>query len=320
MLKNNWKNSEVEALFELPFNDLMFQAQTIHRQTFDPNKIQISTLVSIKTGRCAENCGYCSQSAHHKTDLASEALMAIESVVESAKEAKKNGADRFCMGAAWSRPNKKDFPIVLEMVKGVKALGMESCVTLGMLDEEQVQQLKDVGLDYYNHNIDTSPEYYDQIVTTRTFQDRLDTIANVRKSGINVCSGAILGMGESQKDRVSLLIQLANMDEHPESVPMNMLVPVEGTPLYDSKKIDHLDFVRTIAVARIMMPKSWIRLSAGREEMSDEIQALCFMAGANSLFYGERLLTTNNSSIDHDKLLFSKLGIHTAQQAIKAVH
>jgi len=312
MIKNTWKYEEVEQLFHLPFNDLLFKAQTIHREHFDPNKVQISTLTSIKTGRCAENCGYCSQSAHFDTGLESEALVAIESVIEDAKQAKANGADRFCMGAAWSRPNKRDFPIVLEMVKGVKALGMEACVTLGMLDNDQVQQLKEAGLDYYNHNIDTSPEYYDQIVTTRTFQDRLDTIAEVRASGINVCSGAILGMGESEKDRISLLIQLANMDQHPESVPINMLVPIEGTPLYNTDKINSIDFVKTIAVARIMMPASWVRLSAGREEMNDEMQALCFFAGANSIFYGERLLTTDNASKNHDQELFQQLGINSS--------
>ena len=312
MIKNTWKYEEVEQLFHLPFNDLLFKAQTIHREHFDPNKVQISTLTSIKTGRCAENCGYCSQSAHFDTGLESEALVAIESVIEDAKQANANGADRFCMGAAWSRPNKRDFPIVLEMVKGVKALGMEACVTLGMLDNDQVQQLKEAGLDYYNHNIDTSPEYYDQIVTTRTFQDRLDTIAEVRASGINVCSGAILGMGESEKDRISLLIQLANMDQHPESVPINMLVPIEGTPLYNTDKINSIDFVKTIAVARIMMPASWVRLSAGREEMNDEMQALCFFAGANSIFYGERLLTTDNASKNHDQELFQQLGINSS--------
>ncbi|MBF0265265.1 MAG: biotin synthase BioB [Gammaproteobacteria bacterium] len=311
MIKNTWKYEEVVALFQLPFNDLIFRAHTIHREHFDPNKVQISTLSSIKTGRCAENCGYCSQSAHFDTGLESEALVAIDSVIEDAKQAKKNGADRFCMGAAWSRPNKRDFPIVLEMIKGVKALDMEACVTLGMLDSDQVAQLKDAGLDYYNHNIDTSPEYYDKIVTTRSFQDRLDTISKVRASGINVCSGAILGMGESEKDRISLLIQLANMDEHPDSVPINMLVPIEGTPLYNSEKINPIDFIKTVAIARIMMPATWVRLSAGREEMSDEMQALCYFVGANSIFYGERLLTTDNASQNHDKQLLQQLGINS---------
>ena len=311
-LRHNWESAEVQALFDLPLNDLLFQAHTIHRKKFDPNAIQISTLLSIKTGKCSEDCGYCSQSAHHNTDLEPESLLALEDVVSAAKQAKSEGADRFCMGAAWSRPNKRDFPKVLEMIKAVKSLEMESCVTLGMLDSEQVKQLKEVGLDYYNHNLDTSPEFYGNVVSTRTFQDRIDTLNNVQDAGINVCSGGILGMGEERKDRCSLLIQLANMAKHPDSVPINMLVQVEGTPLFGQDSIDPLEFVRSVAVARIMMPLSVVRLSAGREEMSDEMQAMCFFAGANSVFYGERLLTTDNSKTSRDQQLFEKLGINTS--------
>jgi biotin synthase len=313
-IKNDWKEQEVSDLFTLPFNDLMFQAQQIHRQNFDPNKIQISTLMSIKTGRCSEDCGYCSQSAHHKTSLESEMLINVNDVVKAAKQAKDKGAERFCMGAAWARPNKRDFPKVVEMIKQVKALDMESCVTLGMLDKEQVAELKDVGLDYYNHNLDTSPEYYENVVTTRTYQDRLDTISSVQEAGINVCSGGILGMGETRGDRISLLMQLSNMEKQPNSVPINMLVQVEGTPLFGVDKIDHLEFVRTIAIARILMPASWVRLSAGRESMSEETQALCFLAGANSLFYGEHLLTTDNASTNSDQELFKKLGLNALHQ------
>jgi len=312
-IKNDWTEQEVSDLFALPFNDLMFQAQQVHRENFDPNKIQISTLMSIKTGRCSEDCGYCSQSAHYKTTLESESLIDVNDVVKAAQQAKDKGAERFCMGAAWARPNKRDFPKVVEMIKEVKGLGMESCVTLGMLDEEQVAELKEVGLDYYNHNLDTSPEYYENVVTTRTYQDRLDTISAVQDAGINVCSGGILGMGESREDRISLLMQLSNMEKQPNSVPINMLVQVEGTPLFGVDKIDHLEFVRTIAVARILMAKSWVRLSAGRESMSDETQALCFLAGANSLFYGDHLLTTDNASTNSDQKLFEKLGLNPLQ-------
>jgi len=314
-IKNDWKEQEVSDLFALPFNDLMFQAQQVHRQNFDPNKIQISTLMSIKTGRCSEDCGYCSQSAHYETSLESESLIDVNDVVKAAQQAKDKGAERFCMGAAWARPNKRDFPKVVEMIKQVKALDMESCVTLGMLDKEQVAELKEVGLDYYNHNLDTSPEYYENVVTTRTYQDRLDTISSVQEAGINVCSGGILGMGESRDDRISLLMQLSNMEKQPNSVPINMLVQVEGTPLFGVDKIDHLEFVRTIAVARILMPASWVRLSAGRESMSDEMQALCFMAGANSLFYGEHLLTTDNASTNSDQVLFEKLGLNALHKS-----
>ena len=267
--------------------------------------------IRIKTGRCSEDCGYCSQSAHHNTELEAEALLELEEVINAAKKAKAEGADRFCMGAAWSRPNKRDFPKVLEMIKAVKSLDMESCVTLGMLDTDQVSQLKEAGLDYYNHNLDTSPEFYGNVISTRTFQDRLDTLSNVQQAGINVCSGGILGLGEARKDRCSLLIQLANMVKHPDSVPINMLVQVEGTPLYGQDEIEPLEFIRTVAVARILMPHSVVRLSAGREEMSNEMQALCFFAGANSVFYGERLLTTEGASAQADQKLFASLGLST---------
>ena len=253
-LRHDWQITEVQALFDLPLNDLLFQAHSIHRANFDPNSVQISTLLSIKTGRCSEDCGYCSQSAHHNTELEAEALLELEEVINAAKKAKAEGADRFCMGAAWSRPNKRDFPKVLEMIKAVKSLDMESCVTLGMLDTDQVSQLKEAGLDYYNHNLDTSPEFYGNVISTRTFQDRLDTLSNVQQAGINVCSGGILGLGEARKDRCSLLIQLANMVKHPDSVPINMLVQVEGTPLYGQDEIEPLEFIRTVAVARILMP------------------------------------------------------------------
>ncbi|MCN4144897.1 MAG: biotin synthase BioB [Thiohalomonas sp.] len=311
-LRHDWDVSEVQALFDMPLNDLLFKAHSIHRENFDPNSIQISTLLSIKTGKCSEDCGYCSQSAHHNTDLEAEALLPLDEVIDAAKKAKQEGADRFCMGAAWSRPNKRDFPKVLEMIKAVKLLDMESCLTLGMLDSEQVKQLKEAGLDYYNHNLDTSPEFYGNVISTRTFQDRLDTLDNLQQAGINVCSGGILGMGEERKDRCSLLAQLANMEKHPDSVPINMLVQVEGTPLYGENEIEPLEFVRSVAVARIMMPRSVVRLSAGREEMSDEMQAMCFFAGANSVFYGERLLTTDGASAQSDEKLFASLGMKTS--------
>ncbi|NOY66997.1 MAG: biotin synthase BioB [Gammaproteobacteria bacterium] len=312
-LRHDWSIDEIIALFALPFNDLIFRAQTIHRENFDPNAVQVSTLLSIKTGGCSEDCGYCSQSARNKTGLERERLIALEEVVEKAQAAKEKGASRFCMGAAWRSPKEKDFVHVLDMVREVRKLGMETCMTLGMLDDDQVQRLKDEGLDYYNHNLDTSPEYYGDVITTRTYQDRLDTLSRVRDAGMSVCSGGIVGMGESSRDRASLLQQLANMPRHPESVPINMLVKVEGTPLSDVDDLDLLDFVRTIAVARIIMPKSMVRLSAGRTEMTDECQALCFLAGANSMFYGERLLTTDNPGADHDMELFDRLGIHSLQ-------
>ena len=308
-VRHNWQLSEITALLEMPFNDLLFKAQSVQRENFDPNEIQISTLLSIKTGACPEDCGYCSQSAKYDTSLEKERLMPLQEVIEQAAEAKANGSSRFCMGAAWRNPTDKNLDKVIDMVKAVKALGMETCVTLGMLTEDQTKRMKEAGLDYYNHNLDTSPEFYDKVITTRTYDDRLDTLEHVRDAGINVCSGGIVGMGESEKDRASLLQQLANLPTHPQSVPINMLVQVEGTPLFNADKLDHLEFIRTIAVARIIMPKSYVRLSAGRSEMSDETQALCFFAGANSIFYGDKLLTTENPDENHDLNLMKKLGI-----------
>ena len=312
-LRNDWSKQEISALFDLPFNDLLFQAQSLHRENFDPNQVQVSTLLSIKTGACPEDCGYCSQSAKNDAEVERERLLPLDEVIEKATLAKQNGASRFCMGAAWRNPTDKNLDKVIDMVVAVKGLGMETCVTLGMLTDAQTQRLKQAGLDYYNHNLDTSPEYYGDIITTRTFQDRLDTLAHVRKANINVCSGGILGMGEKQSDRVSLLQQLANLPKHPDSVPMNMLVQIEGTPLHGVDEIEPLDFIRSIAVARILMPKSVVRLSAGRTEMSDETQALCFFAGANSIFYGDRLLTTDNPDENHDQQLFEKLGINASE-------
>ena len=308
-IRHDWTRAQVQQLLDMPFNDLIFTAQTVHRRHFNPNHVQVSTLLSIKTGACPEDCAYCPQSARYTTGLSRESLMAIEQVVEKAKQAQEKGSTRFCMGAAWRSPREKDFRVVLEMVKQVKALGLETCMTLGMLTEEQTAQLADVGLDYYNHNLDTSPEFYGNIITTRSYQDRLDTLDNVRDAGIKVCSGGILGMGEKISDRAGLLVQLANMPQQPESVPINMLVAVEGTPLADMAEMDPFDFVRIIAAARIMMPKSHVRLSAGRESMNDEQQALCFFAGANSIFYGEQLLTTPNPAADKDQQLFKRLGI-----------
>ncbi len=309
-IRHDWRLEEVQALFALPFNDLLYKAQTLHRQYFDPNEIQVSSLLSIKTGSCSEDCGYCPQSARYDADLKPEALMPVDEVLEAAKRAKQQGASRFCMGAAWRSPKDRDIERVVEMVQGVKSLGMETCVTLGMLSEQQTQRLKEGGLDYYNHNLDTSEDYYSEVITTRTYQDRLDTLERVREAGINVCCGGIVGMGESDEDRAKLLQQLANMPKHPESVPVNMLVQVEGTPLMGSEQLDPLVFVRTVAVARIMMPASRVRLSAGRNEMSDEMQALCFLAGANSIFYGEKLLTTDNPMTNHDLELFERLGLY----------
>ena len=311
-VRNDWQLDEVQALYALPFNDLLFKAQTIHRENFDPNEVQVSSLLSIKTGSCSEDCGYCPQSARHDSDLTPEALMPVDDVIKSAQMAKDQGASRFCMGAAWRSPKDKDIERVVEMVQGVKALGMETCVTLGMLSDKQTKALKDGGLDYYNHNLDTSEDYYSEVITTRTYQDRLDTLERVRDSGINVCCGGIVGMGESDVDRAKLLIELANLPKHPESVPVNMLVKVEGTPLDKTDALDPLIFIRTIAVARILMPKSRVRLSAGRKEMSDEMQALCFFAGANSIFYGDKLLTTDNPMSNHDLALFNRLGIRSA--------
>jgi len=308
-IRHDWTVEEVKALFKKPFSDLVFEAQTMHRAFFEPNQVQVSTLLSIKTGRCPEDCGYCPQSVRFDTEVETETLLPLDEVIEKAKQAKDNGSSRFCMGAAWRSPKDKDLEPVIEMVKEVKALGLETCVTLGMLNAEQSVRLKEAGLDYYNHNLDTSPEYYGDVITTRTYQDRLDTIMHVRDAGMNVCCGGILGMGEAEKDRYGLMQQLANQEQHPESVPINLLVKVEGTPLADSEELDPIEFVRAIAVARIIMPKSHVRLSAGRESMSDEMQALCFLAGANSIFYGEKLLTTPNPSENTDKQLFERLGI-----------
>ena len=308
-IRHDWSVAEAEALFALPFNDLMFRAQTIHRAHFPANQVQLSTLLSIKTGGCPEDCAYCPQAARYDTGVEAQKLMAVEAVVAEARRAKESGASRYCMGAAWREPKDRDLDAICDMVQGVKALGLETCMTLGMLTGPQAQRLKEAGLDYYNHNIDTSPEYYGEIITTRTYQERLDTLAHVRDSGMKVCCGGIVGMGEGARDRAGMLVTLANLTEHPESVPINMLVQVHGTPLDGTQKLDPLDFVRTIAAARIMMPKSMVRLSAGREEMSDELQALCFLAGANSIFAGSKLLTTPNPGRDHDRVLFDRLGI-----------
>ncbi len=310
-LRNDWTRAEISALFAQPFADLMFAAQLTHRAHFDANAVQISTLLSIKTGACPEDCAYCPQSAHYKTELDVERLMPLDAVLEEARAAKASGASRFCMGAAWRSPRDKDLAQVEAMIRGVKELGLETCVTLGMLSQPQTERLKTAGLDYYNHNLDTSPEFYGEVITTRTYKDRLDTLAHVREAGINVCSGGIVGMGESHDDRAGLLQQLANLPQHPESVPINLLVRVEGTPLAEVEAPDPFDFVRMIAVARLIMPKSYVRLSAGRAEMNDELQALCFLAGANSIFYGERLLTTDNPERDHDRQLFERLGVHS---------
>lgn len=308
-LRHDWSLDEATAIYNQPFNDLLFQAASVHRQHFDPNKVQQSKLLSIKTGGCAEDCGYCSQSAHHKTGLKASKLMEVQRVLAEARKAKERGADRYCMGAAWTRPKDRDMDTIVAMVKGVKDLGMETCMTLGMLSDDDVGKLKDAGLDYYNHNIDTSERYYKEIITTRTFDERIDTLERVRSAGINVCSGGIVGMGEKLEDRVDMLVTLANLSEHPGSVPINMLIPIEGTPLADVKQIDSIHFVRTIATARIMMPKSFVRLSAGRTEMSDEMQAMCFFAGANSIFVGDTLLTADNPEEDSDQALFNRLGI-----------
>jgi biotin synthase len=311
-LRFDWNKAEIEALFELPFNDLLFRAQQVHRAHFDPNEVQISTLLSIKTGGCPEDCGYCPQSVHHEAPVQAEKLMDVDAVVDAAREAKAAGASRFCMGAAWRNPRGKNFERVLEMVGRVRAEGLETCMTLGMLDEQQAAQLRDAGLDYYNHNLDTSPEFYGDIISTRTYQDRLDTIQHVRAAGMHVCCGGLVGMGAASTDSASLMEQLACQKLHPESVPVNMLVRVEGTPLAGQQELDPFEFVRTLAVARILMPQSHVRLSAGREQMSDELQALCFLAGANSIFYGEKLLTTPNPEADLDRQLFERLGLRPA--------
>ncbi|WP_192253383.1 biotin synthase BioB [Mesorhizobium silamurunense] len=304
-----WTLEEAQALHDAPFNDLLFHAQIVHRQNFDPNKVQLSRLLSIKTGGCPEDCGYCSQSAHHDTGLKASKLMEVRRVIAEATKARDAGATRYCMGAAWRNPKARDMDAAVAMVEGVKALGMETCMTLGMLDLGQAQRLKEAGLDYYNHNIDTSERYYSEIISTRTFANRLDTLANVRDSGIKVCCGGIVGMGEETADRIDMLVTLANLPEHPESVPINMLIPIAGTPLADARPIEPIEFVRVIALARIMMPKSHVRLSAGRTAMTDEMQALCFFAGANSIFVGDTLLTADNPGEDKDSLLLRRLGI-----------
>jgi biotin synthase len=309
-IRHDWTRADILALFDLPFNDLLFRAQQVHREHFDPNQVQVSTLLSIKTGACPEDCKYCPQSGHYSTGLEKEKLLEVEKVIEEARAAKANGSSRFCMGAAWRSPAEKDMPYVLHMVREVKALGMETCMTLGMLDGDKSQRLAEAGLDYYNHNLDTSPEYYGEIITTRTYADRLETLDNVRSAGMKVCSGGIVGMGETQNDRAGLLQQLSNLNPHPDSVPINNLVKVEGTPLENEAELDPFDFLRTIAVARILMPKSYVRLSAGRETMNDQMQALAFMAGANSVFYGDKLLTTPNPAAHQDQQLFARLGIN----------
>ena len=310
-IRHDWTREEAQAIHDLPFNDLLFRAATVQRRHFDPNKIQLARLLSIKTGGCAEDCGYCSQSAHHAagTGLKASKLMEVERVLSEARKAKAQGATRYCMGAAWRSPKNRDMASVVAMVEGVKAMGMETCMTLGMLSDDDVLKLKGAGLDYYNHNIDTSERYYSSIIKTRTFADRLDTLSRVREAGIKVCSGGIVGLGETIEDRVDMLVTLANLPEHPESVPINMLIAIAGTPLEDQKTVDPIAFVRIIALARIMMPTSYVRLSAGRTEMSDEMQAMCFFAGANSIFCGETLLTADNPGEDKDQVLFAKLGM-----------
>jgi len=308
--RHNWAVGEVAALFALPFNDLIYRAQTVHRQHFDANAVQLSTLVSIKTGGCPEDCGYCPQAARYQTGVDSEALMSVDAVVAAARTAKEQGASRFCMGAAWRSPKQRDLDRVVEMVKAVRAIGMETCATLGMLRDGQADQLKAAGLDYYNHNIDTANDFYGEIITTRTQEDRLDTLGQVRDAGLHVCCGGIVGMGETRNARAALITQLANMDPQPESVPINNLVQVEGTPLHGTEQLDPLEFVRTVACARITMPRSMVRLSAGRQQMSESVQALCFLAGANSVFYGDKLLTTGNPDVERDQALFDKLGLH----------
>lgn len=308
-LRNDWTRDEIQALYDQPFLDLVFKAQSVHREHFQPNTIQVSTLLSIKTGKCPEDCKYCSQSAHYDSKLEAEKRIAVDKVIREAQTAKDSGSSRFCMGAAWRNPHERDMPYVLEMVREVKALGLETCMTLGMLNQSQAERLKDAGLDYYNHNLDTSREYYSHIISTRTFDDRLDTLDHVRQAGMKVCSGGIVGLGESRNDRIGLLQELATMPVHPESVPINMLVPIEGTPLAEVEKLDVTEWIRTIAVARIIMPHSYIRLSAGRESLSDSDQALAFMAGANSLFSGDKLLTTPNAGEGKDQVLFAKLGL-----------
>ncbi|MBV8125910.1 MAG: biotin synthase BioB [Paucibacter sp.] len=310
-----WTVDEVAALFELPFNDLMFRAQQVHREHFDANAVQLSTLLSIKTGGCEEDCKYCPQSAHFDTGLKAEKLLPLEEVLEAARAAKSSGATRFCMGAAWRSPKERHLEVIGEMVRSVKAMGLETCLTAGMLGEGQAEQLAEAGLDYYNHNLDTSPEFYGQIITTRTYQDRLDTLDRVRNVGLKVCSGGIVGMGETRRQRAGLLVQLANLQPYPESVPINNLVQVEGTPLAGTAALDPFEFVRTIAVARIVMPRAMVRLSAGREDMPESLQAMCFLAGANSMFYGDKLLTTHNPQAEADRNLLARLGMRCDTEA-----
>jgi len=304
-----WRVADIMALFELPFNDLLDRAHTVHRENFDPNAVQVSTLLSIKTGGCSEDCGYCPQAARYHTEVENEPLMKLDDVLTAAKAAKDSGASRFCMGAAWRGPKQRDLDPVLKMISEVKAMGLQTCATLGMLKDGQAEQLKEAGLDYYNHNLDTAPEFYGDVITTRTYQDRLDTLDRVRSMNINVCSGGIIGMGETRAQRAGLVAQLANMEHPPESVPINLLTQVEGTPLHGTEPLDPLEFVRTIAIARITMPNSFVRLSAGRQSMGEAVQALCFHAGANSIFYGEKLLTTGNPEVESDNALFAKLGL-----------
>lgn len=307
--ETRWAVADIAELFELPFMDLLHRAQQVHREHFNANEVQLSTLLSIKTGGCSEDCGYCPQSAHHDTEVEADKLMQLEQVLAAARAAKEQGATRFCMGAAWRSPKERDMEKVTDMVQGVRALGLETCMTLGMLDQGQAQQLKDAGLDYYNHNLDSAPDFYGQIISTRTYQDRLDTLSHVREAGINVCCGGIVGLGETREQRAGLIAELANLDPYPESVPINNLVAVPGTPLEGAEPLDPFEFVRTIAVARITMPTTMVRLSAGREQMDEALQALCFAAGANSIFYGDQLLTTSNPQAERDRALFARLGL-----------
>ena len=318
VIADKWPVDDIVALFDLPFNDLLYRAQQVHRENFDPTEVELATLLSIKTGGCEEDCGYCPQAARYDTGVTAKKILPLDEVLQAAQQAKEHGATRFCMGAAWREPKDRDLEQIESMVRGVKALGMETCATLGMLAEHQAERLKEAGLDYYNHNLDTAPEFYGNVISTRDYQDRLDTLGRVRNVGIKVCSGGIVGMGESRRQRAGLIAQLANLTPYPESVPINNLVQVEGTPLHGTDKIDLLEFVRTVAVARITMPKARVRLSAGRREMGEAIQALCFMAGANSIFYGDKLLTTGNPEVESDRVLLEKLGMRTRSQAIDA--
>jgi biotin synthase len=319
-MRYDWTSDEIEALFELPFNDLIFRAQQAHRAHFDANEVQLSTLLSIKTGGCPEDCKYCPQSSRYNSEVESELLMKKDEVMKAARIARERGASRFCMGAAWREPKGRAFELVLDMIREIKAMDMEACVTLGMLTAEQAQQLKDAGLNYYNHNLDTDPEYYKEIISTHTYEERLDTLRHVRAKGMNICCGGIVGMGETRRHRAGLVVQLARMKPHPESVPINMLVKVEGTPMTEDERfadnLDHFEFIRTIAVSRITMPGSHVRLSAGRDAMSEEMQALCFLAGANSIFYGEKLLTTGNQDVENDLKLFEKLGLRPEEKPV----